>query len=101
LLGKYDKVEEFYKRAIDIYATHYGPYDTNVLKSKTNLAAAYMREGKYKLASQLYQDVLVQAQHIFNEQSSSAQKVLVDSGNINAASQYVPIAFRAATTLLF
>jgi kinesin light chain len=32
--------------------------DPNVAKTKNNLASAYLREGKYKLAAQLYQEVL-------------------------------------------
>ena len=56
--GKYDKVEEYYKRAIDIYTKHHGANDPNVAKTKNNLASAYLREGKYKLAAQLYQEVL-------------------------------------------
>jgi tetratricopeptide (TPR) repeat protein len=58
VLGKYDKVEEYYKRAIDIYIKHYGNNDPSVAKTKNNLASAYLREGKYKLAAQLYQEVL-------------------------------------------
>ena len=77
-IGKYDKVEEYYKRAIDIYAKHYGPHDSNVIKTRNNLASAYLREGKYKLASQLYQQVLAESQMIVNEQcSSSSQSAFV------------------------
>ena len=57
-LGKYDKVEEYYTRAIEIYTKHFGKNDPNVAKTKNNLASAYLREGKYKLAAQLYQEVL-------------------------------------------
>ena len=57
-LGKYDKVEEYYRRAIDIYSKHYGQNDDNVTKTKNNLASAYLREGKFALAGQLYQEVL-------------------------------------------
>jgi tetratricopeptide (TPR) repeat protein len=56
--SKYDKVEEYYQRAIHIYTKSYGRSDPNVLKTKNNLASAYLREGKHKLAVQLYQEVL-------------------------------------------
>lgn len=74
MIGKYDKVEEYYKRAIDIYAKHYGPHDPNVIKTRNNLASAYLREGKYKLASQLYQQVLAESQMIVNEQCSTSSQ---------------------------
>ena len=48
--GKYDKVEEYYQRAIDIYTKSLWKNDLNVLKTKNNLASAYLREGKYQLA---------------------------------------------------
>jgi kinesin light chain len=83
-LGKYDKVEEYYKRAIDIYTKHYGNNDPNVAKTKNNLASAYLREGKYKLAAQLYQEVLS------NEQCQNA------SSDVNTTS--IPIRDGATVT---
>ncbi|CAF3645236.1 unnamed protein product, partial [Rotaria sp. Silwood2] len=38
--SKYDKVEEYYKRAIEIYTKNYGKHDSNVSKTKNNLASA-------------------------------------------------------------
>jgi kinesin light chain len=80
--GKYDKVEEYYKRAIDIYTKHYGKNDPSV--AKNNLASAYLREGKYKLAAQLYQEVLS------NEQCQNA------SSDVNTTS--IPIRDGATVT---
>ena len=71
--GKYDKVEEYYKRAIDIYTKHYGNNDPNVAKTKNNLASAYLREGKYKLAAELYQEVLS------NEQGENVNSTTIPS----------------------
>jgi len=54
-------VEQYYKRAIDIYAKKLGPDDPNVAKTKNNLASAYLKQGKYKDAEQLYREVLTAA----------------------------------------
>ena len=59
--GKYEEVESYYKRAIDIYTKSLGPDDPNVAKTKNNLASAYLKQQKYKDAEQLYQDVLTRA----------------------------------------
>jgi len=75
--GKYDKVEEYYKRAIDIYTKSYGKNDSNVLKTKNNLASAYLREGKYKLAIQLYEEILLESQLTFNEQNSNRDMTII------------------------
>lgn len=69
--GKYDKVEEYYKRAIAIYTNYYGKHDHNVSKTKSNLASAYLREGKYRLAVELYEEILSDFQKISNEQCQS------------------------------
>lgn len=75
--GKYDQVEEYYKRAIEIYTQHYGMNDPNVAKTKNNLASAYLREGKYKLAAQLYQEVLSNEQC----QNSSIKSISIRDGS--------------------
>jgi pentatricopeptide repeat protein len=64
-------VEEYYKRSIDIYTKHYGKNDPNVSKTKNNLASAYLREGKYKLAVQLYQQILSDSQSTLNSNRDS------------------------------
>jgi kinesin light chain len=58
---KYDEVEQYYKRAIEIYAKKLGTEDPNVAKTKNNLASAYLKQGKYKEAEQLYREVLTAA----------------------------------------
>ena len=55
--GKYQEVEQYYKRAIDIYAKRLGGDDPNVAKTKNNLASAYLKQGKYRDAEQLYREV--------------------------------------------
>ena len=35
--GKYEEVEYYYQRALDIYQTKLGPDDPNVAKTKNNL----------------------------------------------------------------
>ena len=35
--GKYDEVEQYYQRALDIYQSKMGPDDSNVDKTKNNL----------------------------------------------------------------
>ena len=73
--GLYDEVEMYYQRAMDIYLqarlcaimprTHppqtLGPDDANVAKTLNNLASCYMKQGKYKMAEDLYKQVLTQA----------------------------------------
>lgn len=39
-----------------------------MIKTKNNLASAYIREGKFRLAFQLYQQVLNESQPMSNEQ---------------------------------
>ncbi|CAF4460396.1 unnamed protein product, partial [Rotaria magnacalcarata] len=60
--GKYDEVESYYKRAIEIYTKTLGIDDPNVAKTKNNLASAYLKQQKYKEAEQIYKDVLARAQ---------------------------------------
>ena len=79
--GKYDKVEEYYKRAIDIYVKHYGKNDPNVAKTKNNLASAYLREGKYKMAAQLYQEVLSSEQNQNSSNNLSTTPVSIRDGS--------------------
>ncbi|XP_069811514.1 kinesin light chain 4 [Dendropsophus ebraccatus] len=59
--GKYDEVEYYYCRALEIYQARLGPDDPNVAKTKNNLASCYLKQGKYKAAEQLYKDILTQA----------------------------------------
>ncbi|XP_064088564.1 kinesin light chain-like isoform X8 [Macrobrachium nipponense] len=61
LLGKYEEVEKYYQRALEIYETKLGPDDPNVAKTKNNLASAYLKQGKYKEAEILYKQVLTRA----------------------------------------
>ncbi|XP_050731651.1 kinesin light chain-like isoform X2 [Eriocheir sinensis] len=61
LLGKYEEVERYYQRALEIYETKLGPDDPNVAKTKNNLASAYLKQGKYKEAEILYKQVLTRA----------------------------------------
>jgi len=49
--GKYDEVEQYYKRALEIYETKLGPDDPNVAKTKSNLSSAYLKQGKYKVGA--------------------------------------------------
>ena len=69
--SKYDEVELYYKRAIDIYTKSLGPDDPNVAKTKNNLASAYLKQQKYKEAEQLYKEVLTRAHE--KEFGSSSQ----------------------------
>lgn len=56
--GKYDEVERYYKRALEIYEQKLGPDDSNVARTKNNLASCFLKQGKYKLAENLYKEVL-------------------------------------------
>jgi kinesin light chain len=47
--GKYDEVEKYYKRALEIYESKLGPNDVNVAKTKNNLSSAYLKQSKYKV----------------------------------------------------
>ena len=55
------QVEHYYKRALEIYLKRLGTDDPNVSKTKNNLASAYLKQGKYKLAEALYKEVLTRA----------------------------------------
>ena len=59
--GKYEEVERYYQRALEIYECKLGPDDPNVAKTKNNLASAYLKQGKYKEAEILYKQVLTRA----------------------------------------
>ena len=61
LKGKYEEVEHYYRRALDIYVSKLGPDDPNVAKTKNNLASAFLKQGKYKDAEVLYKEVLTRA----------------------------------------
>ena len=54
-------MERYYQRALEIYETKLGPDDSNVAKTKNNLASAYLKQGKYKEAEVLYKEVLDRA----------------------------------------
>lgn len=87
--GKYEEVEYYYMRALDIYQTKLGPDDPNVAKTKNNLvrgegslsavllthvspglmfpvcsapqASCYLKQGKFKQAETLYKEILTRA----------------------------------------
>ncbi len=59
--GKYEEVERYYRRALEIYESKLGPDDPNVAKTKNNLASCYLKQGKYKEAEILYKQVLTRA----------------------------------------
>uniref|UniRef100_A0A8C7I644 Kinesin light chain n=1 Tax=Oncorhynchus kisutch TaxID=8019 RepID=A0A8C7I644_ONCKI len=59
--GKYEEVEYYYCRALEIYERRLGPDDPNVAKTKNNLASCYLKQGKYKEAEILYKEILTQA----------------------------------------
>ncbi|XP_028620272.1 kinesin light chain 1 [Grammomys surdaster] len=59
--GKYEEVEYYYQRALDIYQTKLGPDDPNVAKTKNNLASCYLKQGKFKQAETLYKEILTRA----------------------------------------
>ena len=46
--GKYEEVERYYQRALEIYESKLGQDDPNVAKTKNNLASAYLKQvGSY------------------------------------------------------
>ena len=59
--GKYEEVEHYYRRALDIYVSKLGPDDPNVAKTKNNLASLFLKQAKYKDAEVLYKEVLTRA----------------------------------------
>jgi len=61
LQGKYEEVERYYRRALEIYESKLGPDDSNVAKTKNNLASCFLKQGKYKEAEILYKQVLTRA----------------------------------------
>jgi kinesin light chain len=52
--GKYDEVEQYYRRALHIYEAKLGPDDPNVSKTKNNLSSAFLKQGKYKVPLSAY-----------------------------------------------
>ncbi|KAL9863599.1 LOW QUALITY PROTEIN: kinesin light chain 4 [Geothlypis trichas] len=59
--GKYDEVEYYYCRALEIYESCLGPDDPNVAKTKNNWLPCYLKQGKYKDAEVLYKEILTRA----------------------------------------
>uniref|UniRef100_A0A673HVC5 Kinesin light chain n=1 Tax=Sinocyclocheilus rhinocerous TaxID=307959 RepID=A0A673HVC5_9TELE len=59
--GKYEEVEYYYCRALEIYECRLGPDDPNVAKTKNNLASCFLKQGKYKEAEVLYKEILTRA----------------------------------------
>lgn len=87
--GKYDEVEYYYRRALEIYESKLGADDPNVAKTKNNLvefsglepttvlksnafealtflvlsfqATCYLKQGKFKNAETLYKEILTRA----------------------------------------
>lgn len=59
--GKYEEVEKYYQRALEIYEKRLGPDDPNVSKTMNNLASCYLKQGKYKEAEVLYKQILNRA----------------------------------------
>ncbi|KAF3845094.1 hypothetical protein F7725_008257 [Dissostichus mawsoni] len=59
--GKYEEVEYYYMRALEIYQTKLGHDDPNVAKTKNNLASCYLKQGKFKQAETLYKEILTRA----------------------------------------
>lgn len=59
--GKYEEVERYYQRALEIYEQRLGPDDPNVAKTKNNLASCYLKQGKFKEAEVLYKQILNRA----------------------------------------
>eukprot|EP00066_Takifugu_rubripes_P011977 XP_011601243.1 PREDICTED: kinesin light chain 1-like [Takifugu rubripes] len=59
--GKYEEVEYYYCRALEIYESRLGPDDPNVAKTKNNLASCFLKQGKYKEAEILYKEILTRA----------------------------------------
>ncbi|CAI8037464.1 Kinesin light chain 1 [Geodia barretti] len=57
-LGKYDEVEYYYQRALEIYQTELGPDDPNIAKTLNHLANCYLKQGKYRAAEATYKKVL-------------------------------------------
>ena len=79
--GKYDEVEYYYKRAIDIYTKTLGIDDPNVAKTKNNLASAYLKQQKYKEAEQIYKDVLTRAQEKETSTTNQQKENQTNPGN--------------------
>ncbi|KAG7250232.1 hypothetical protein CRUP_003818, partial [Coryphaenoides rupestris] len=59
--GKYQEVEYYYRRALEIYESKLGADDPNVAKTMNNLATCYLKQGKFKDAEALYKEILTRA----------------------------------------
>ncbi|VDP90398.1 unnamed protein product [Echinostoma caproni] len=55
------QVELYYQRALEIYINSFGPDNLNVIRTKNNLASAYLKQGKYAEAEEMYKQVLTRA----------------------------------------
>jgi hypothetical protein len=53
--GKYEEVERYYQRALEIYESKLGQDDPNVAKTKNNLASAYLKQVTVLLKSKTLQ----------------------------------------------
>jgi hypothetical protein len=49
--GKYEEVERYYQRALEIYEVKLGPDDPNVAKTKNNLASSYLKQVRFDRSS--------------------------------------------------
>ena len=86
--GKYDEVESYYKRAIEIYTKTLGIDDPNVAKTRNNLASAYLKQQKYKEAEQIYKDVLTRAQEKDALNKSLLQSQQQETSNETSGGNY-------------
>jgi len=74
--GKYVEVERYYLRAIQIYESQLGPNDPNVAKTKNNIAALYLKQGKLKEAETKYKEVLTAAhEHEYGQVSEQNKPI--------------------------
>ncbi|ESO09063.1 hypothetical protein HELRODRAFT_169000 [Helobdella robusta] len=54
-------VEKLYKTALEIYEKLNPLDDNSIAKTKNSLASAYLKQGKYKQAEELYKEILTRA----------------------------------------
>jgi kinesin light chain len=86
--GKFDEVELYYERALDIYMSGLGQDDPNVMKTLNHLAAAYLKQEKYTKAEQLYKEVLEQAHdNEFGEEGGTSEKIKGDVDTAHSTGQ--------------
>lgn len=57
--GKYDDVERYYQRILEIYQKNFGSNDLNSIRTKIHLAFVYFQQEKFVQAEQLYKDILL------------------------------------------